>query len=143
MSTTQHKTVVRTFVEAINRRDYDRFHEVFALDATITFSGATMPCHPDAARELAAGWVAVFPDWHIDLLDLVAEDDKVVARMPWTGTQQGPLLDLPATGRRVEVDEMIMFRVVDRLIVEAWEVWDEATMRRQLTNANRAALSHE
>ncbi|HKN43265.1 MAG TPA: ester cyclase [Propionibacteriaceae bacterium] len=34
------------------------------------------------------------------------------------------LLDLPATGRRVEIDEMIMFRVVDGLVVEAWEVWD-------------------
>jgi len=34
--------------------------------------------------------------------------------------------DLPATGRRVEIDEMIMVRVVDGVIVEAWEVWDAA-----------------
>ena len=90
-----------------------------------------MACDPAAARELATGWVAVFPDWHIDLLDLLAEGDSVVARMPWTGTQQGPLLDLPATGRRVEVDEMILFQLRDRVVVQAWEVWDEATMRRQ------------
>jgi predicted ester cyclase len=142
MSTKEQKAVVRTFVEAVNSRDYDRFGEVFAREATISFSGVTMPCHPDAARELAVGWVAVFPDWHVDLLELVAEDDKVVAWMPWTGTQQGPLVDLQATGRRVEVDEMIMFRLVDGLVVEAREVWDEATMRRQLVDASMTAASN-
>jgi len=64
------------------------------------------------------------------------------AWMPWTGTQQGPLVDLPATGRRVEVDEMIMFRLVDGLVVEAREVWDEATMRRQLLDASMTAASN-
>lgn len=146
-STTEHddternKAVIRTFVEAINTKNYDLFGTVFADDATITFSGATMACGPAAASELAAGWSAIFPDWHIDLLDLVGEDDKVVARMPWTGTQQGPVLDLPATGRSVEVDEMILFRFVDGHVVQAWEIWDEATMRRQLTNTGHEQKS--
>jgi steroid delta-isomerase-like uncharacterized protein len=129
-----NKAVIRTFVEAVNTKNHDLFSQVFAADATITFSGATMACDPAAARELAAGWTAVFPDWHLDLLDLVADGDKVFARLPWTGTQQGPLLDLPATGRCVTVDEMILFRFVDGLVAEAWEVWDESTMRRQLTD---------
>jgi steroid delta-isomerase-like uncharacterized protein len=133
MCTDSNKAVIRTFVEAVNTKNHDLFRQVFAADATITFSGETMACDPEAARELAAGWNAVFPDWHIDLLELVAEGDKVFARLPWTGTQHGPLLDLPATGRRVAVDEMILFRFVDGLVAEAWEVWDEATMRRQLT----------
>jgi steroid delta-isomerase-like uncharacterized protein len=111
----------------------ERFSQVFAEDAKLTFSGNTMACDPRAARQLAEGWLTVFPDWHINLLDVVAEEDKVVLRMRWGGTQSAPVLDLPATGRVVEVDEMIVFQIADGLVVEGWEIWDEATMRRQLT----------
>ena len=135
MSSREHKAVIRRFVDAVNSRHFDLFHQVFAPDATITFSGATMACDPQAAREIASGWLSVFPDWHLDLVDVVAEDDQVFARVPWTGTQHGAFLDLPPTGKTVHVDEMILFRFDGTLVVEAWEVWDEATMRRQLTEA--------
>ncbi len=92
-----------------------------------------MACDPDAARQLARSWLSVFPDWRIDLIDVVAEEDKVALRMQWTGTQSAPVLDLPATGRVVRVDEMIVFRIAGGRFVEGWEVWDEAMMRRQLT----------
>ena len=52
--------------------------------------------------------------------------------MPYTGTQTGPALDIPATGRKVRVSEIVIFRVVGDKIVEAWEVYDEYWMRRQL-----------
>jgi predicted ester cyclase len=126
-------TVARRFVDAINDRCLDRFDTVFATDAKLTFSGNTMPCDPPAARTLAEGWLAVFPDWHIELLDAVAQGGTVAVRLRWTGTQSAPVLDLPVTGRQVHVDEMLFFEVIDGLIVDGWEVWDEATMRRQLT----------
>ena len=110
MSTTQSKAVVRTFVDAVNDRDYDRFDAVFA---------PTRRSPPSTTR---------LPGLAPRAVDIVAEGVKVVARLPWTGTQRGPLLDLAAPGRRVEVDEMILFRLVDVVVVEAGEVWDEATM---------------
>jgi predicted ester cyclase len=127
------KAVAQRFVDAINGRCLDRFDTVFAADATLTFAGNTMPCDPDAARELAEGWLAVFPDWHIDLLETVAERDKVAVRLRWSGTQSAPVLDLPITSRQVQVDEMLFFQVTNGLVADGWEVWDEATMRRQLT----------
>jgi hypothetical protein len=52
--------------------------------------------------------------------------------LPWTGTQLGPLLDLPVTDRHVEVDETILFRLVDGLVGRGMEDLGEATTRRQL-----------
>ena len=52
--------------------------------------------------------------------------------MPFSGTQAGPVLDLTPTGRAVHADEIVIFRVADGKIAEAWEVYDEYTMRRQL-----------
>jgi steroid delta-isomerase-like uncharacterized protein len=132
MSTEQNKAVVRAFVEAWNARDLNRFDDLMGEDARLTVGGATISCDPAATRAIAEHWLAGLPDYRFELLDLIAEGDKVVARMPFTGTQTGPVLDIPATGRSVRVTEIVIFRIADGRIVEAWEEYDEMGMRRQL-----------
>lgn len=87
---------------------------------------------PDATREIAEHWIAGFPDCTFHLSHLIADDALVAALMPWTGTQTGPVLGLPPTGRPVHVGQIVIFRVVDGKITEAWEEWDEYRMRQQL-----------
>ena len=132
MSTEENKAVVRAFVDAWNDKRFDRFDDLMAAGATLTVSGATISCDPAATRAIAQHWCAGFADYRFDLLDLIAEGDKVVARMPFTGTLTGPVLDLRPNGRSVRVDEMVIFRIAAGRIVEAWEVYDEYSMRRQL-----------
>jgi predicted ester cyclase len=50
-----------------------------------------------------------------------------------TGTQHGPLGELPAPGNRVDFTALQLFRVEDELIVEHWEIFDETTLTQQLT----------
>ena len=57
-----------------------------------------------------------------------------MARMPFTGTHTGQVLDLPPTGRPVQVSEIVIFRIADGKIIEAWEEYDEQGMRRQLAS---------
>jgi C-1 hydroxylase len=132
MSTERNKTVVRSFVEAWNTKDLIRFDDLMAADARLTVAGMTIPCDPAATRAIAEHWLAGFPDYTFHLSHLIAEDDLVAARMPWSGTQTGPVIDLQATGRRADVGEIVIFRIVDGKIVEAWEEWDEYRMRQQL-----------
>ena len=42
------------------------------------------------------------------------------------------VIDIPPTGRRVNVGEIVIFRVVGGRIAKAWEEWDEYRMRHQL-----------
>jgi predicted ester cyclase len=132
MSTAANKSVVRAFVEAWNARDLDRFDDLMADGCRLTVGGATIGCSPSATRAIAEHWLAGFPDYRFELLDLIAEGDKVVARMPFSGTHTGPVLDLAATGRSVQVSEIVIFRIAEGKIVEAWEEYDELGMRRQL-----------
>ena len=74
-----------------------------------------------------------------ELLDLIAEGDRVVAHMPYTGTFAKPISDVSPTGRSARVDEMVIFRIAGGKIAEAWEVYDEAGMWRQLGAAPRLA----
>lgn len=139
MSTESNKDVVRAFVDAWNTRDLDRFDDLMAESCRLTVGGNTISCSPAATRAIAEHWLAGFPDYRFELLDLIAEGDKVVARIPFSGTQTGPVLDIEATGRSVQVSEIVIFRIADGKIVEAWEEYDALGMRRQLGAASPAA----
>ena len=89
MSTAANKSLVRAFVEAWNAKDLDRLDDLMSLSCQLTVGGATMSCSPSATRAIAEHWFGGFPDYRFELLDLIAEDDKVVARMPFTGTHIG------------------------------------------------------
>jgi predicted ester cyclase len=141
--TDANKAVVRAFVEAWNARDLARFDDLMSEACRLTVGAETLSCSPAATRAIAEHWLAGFPDYQFELLDLIAEGDKVVARMPFTGTQSGPVLDLPPSGRPVRVSEIVIFRVVDGKIVEAWEEYDELGLRRQVGALSAPILTPE
>jgi steroid delta-isomerase-like uncharacterized protein len=127
-----NKNLVRAFVAAWNERDFDRFDTLMADDAVLSVSGMRISCNPAGTRAIATEWTAAFPDWQFELLDLIAEGDRVVAHMPYTGTFSKPISGIGPTGRSARVDEMVIFRIANGRVAEAWEVYDEAGMWRQL-----------
>jgi predicted ester cyclase len=99
----------------------------------------------DVVDELAAGefaevakrWVrpfrSAFPDFEMEIVELIAEGDRVVARFRCSGTHRGEWLGVPATGRRFEnVDEIYIFRIRDARLVAAVGVEDNLSRLRQL-----------
>jgi steroid delta-isomerase-like uncharacterized protein len=127
-----NKTVVRAFVDAWNTRDFDRFDSLMGDDAVLHISGGAVPCDPAGTRAIAQEWTTAFPDWRFELLSLIAEGDRVVAHMPYSGTHRATVVGVAPTGRSCTVDEIVIFRIADARIAEAWEVYDEAGMWRQL-----------
>ena len=127
-----NKDLVRAFVAAWNERDFAAFDRVMGEGAVLTVGGQTVPCDPAGTRAIAEEWTTAFPDWRFDLRALVADGDLVAAHMPYEGTFERPLYAVPPTGKFAHVDEMVIFRIADDKIVEAWEVYDEAGMWRQL-----------
>jgi C-1 hydroxylase len=127
-----NKELVRAFIAAWNVREFDRFDDLMADTAVLNIGGATVPCDPAGTRAIAQQWTAAFPDWRFDLLGLVAEGDRVVAHMPYGGTFANAIDGIAPTGRFAQVDEMVNFRIAGGKVAEAWEVYDEAGMWRQL-----------
>jgi predicted ester cyclase len=92
------------------------------------------------APELAAGarrWIAPFrasfPDVHMEVVELIAEGDKVVGRFRCSATHLGEWVGHAPTGRRFErVDEVSIFRFRDGRIVHAWSLEDSLSRLRQL-----------
>ncbi len=63
---------------------------------------------------------------------LVAEGDLVAVRATYSGTQEGPLGELPATGRTVRAPFLGLFRIESGRIAELWVEWDNLAMLTQL-----------
>lgn len=77
---------------------------------------------------------AAFPDLHFRVEDMVAEDDKVVSRYIFTGTHQGEIWEIQATGKTVEIQGIWIHRLANNRIVEGrkWGVMDFYGMMKQL-----------
>ena len=82
---------------------------------------------------------AAFPDMRLDPEDVLPSGDKVVARARMTGTHQGELMGLPATGRRVDVQLIDIIRFgEDGLAHEHWGVFDLMALMQQLARSPQA-----
>jgi predicted ester cyclase len=122
MTPQQNMDLVHRLVEIVNQRDFDSIDDVA--------SG-------QIARE-ARRWVGPFsesfPDFRMDVIDVIAEDDKVVGYFKCSGTHEGEWRGHPPTGRRFEdIDEVYAFRVEDGKLASALAVVeDNLTRLRQL-----------
>ncbi len=75
---------------------------------------------------------AAFPDWSVQVEDVVAEGDKVVVRTVQRGTHEGQFFGVPPTGRRVEFSSIAVYRLEGGLIVEEWIETDRLGLLAQL-----------
>jgi predicted ester cyclase len=117
----ENKTMVRRLVEAINAGEEDTVvEELFA---------------PRAARRikrLFAEFRSAFPDWHEEIVELVAEGDTVAGRFKCSGTHRGKFLGEAPTGKRMEVEEVFFLRAQDGKFVDFWALEDSLGRMRQL-----------
>ena len=116
------KRLVRRLVEeVVNQRNPDPLDEI----AQGGFA--------DLARRWVSPFRSSFPDFRMEIVELVAERDTVVAHFKCSGTHRGEWLGVPATERRFEdVDEIYVFYVEDGKLSNAVGVEDNLARMRQL-----------
>ena len=64
--------------------------------------------------------------------DLVAEADRVAARLKASATHVGEFMGMPATNRRYAIEEIHIFRIRGGQVVEHWHQFDRLDLMRQL-----------
>jgi len=116
----ENKAMVQRLMEAINTGDMDIIDELFT---------------PELASPTKRSFTAfrsAFPDWHMEIAELVAEGNTVVGRFRCSGTNQGDFKGVPPTGKRMEVDEVYFLRVEGGKFVDFWGLEDDLARMRQL-----------
>jgi predicted ester cyclase len=66
----------------------------------------------------AGAYLRALPDMLIQVQDTLADGDRVVHRLSWTGRHRGAFPALASTGRRVRDDEIVIMRIADGKIAE-------------------------
>ena len=122
MTAEQNKLLIQRLVqEAVNQGNPDVLAEV----ADGEFA--------QAARQWVGPFRAAFPDFSMEIVDLVAEEEKVAAHFRCSGTHLGEWMGRPPSGRRFQdVDEIYIFRVRDGKLTGATGVEDNLGRMRQL-----------
>ena len=133
--TEQSRALVRRYLDAMNAHDID------ALCALVAEGLVNHAAIPEAQgrqgmRKIVEKLGKAFPDATFKVEDVIAENDRVVCRLVFSGTHTGDLdfvrWPIKATGRRVEIDHLHVFRVKDDKIVESWACRDDLGLVRQL-----------
>jgi predicted ester cyclase len=118
-----NKQIIERYYEQVfNGRDVDSIGEYWA---------------DERMREAVTGgclsYFDAFPDLHISLDELIAEDERVFVRTTMTGTHDGEYKGIAPTGRNVATDCAEVYRLADGKIVGYWCLLNVAGLMRQLT----------
>ena len=132
-SAQDNATAARTVYDAFNSHDFDRAAALVAEEAEwrnvafgTTFRG------PAGLRDYDQSWATAFPDGRVEITNLVAAGEWVVAeftgRGTHTGALRGPVGEIAATGRPVAVQFCDVVQIRNGKIVGGRSYFDSATL---------------
>ena len=128
-----HAPTMRRLYELMSAGDIDGFGEHLAEDFVEHEEMPALGKSKEGVKQLFHMYRAAFPDLRMEAEDVLVSGDKVVARVRATGTHQGELMGMPATGKSVDVQLIDIIRFGDDgLAREHWGVFDALGMMQQL-----------
>ena len=142
MSAADNKARVRRFFDLVNANDLDAVAALCGPGYQLHFDG--MPTVDAAgAVEMFGGFLAAFPDIHHEVIDQIAEGDRVATRIVVRGTQTADFMGIPATGRAIEIGSINIHVIADGRFVEQWINSDSLGMMQQLGVIPAPAAAHD
>lgn len=125
--------LIETFYEELWNRWNDAAVDD-TLDAAFDFRGSLgqQTTGRDEWRSYRDSIRAGSADFHNEVVALVCEGQRAAARLRYSGTHTGPLLNLQATRRRFEYAGAAFFITDGQRLASAWVLGDLEGLRRQL-----------
>lgn len=134
MSAEENKAIVRRVNDEVwNEAKLDVIDELISADLVATVVGAPEQIRgPQGFREFVVMYRQAFPDLRITVDEQIAEGETVVTRWTATGTHEGELMGMPATGKQATTAGININRVSGGKLVEGWGLFDQLGLLQQL-----------
>jgi steroid delta-isomerase-like uncharacterized protein len=125
--------VRRLYDEGFNQGNLDVVDELVAPDV-ISHDPIILdaPTGPDSIRGGIEMIRKAFPDFHVEVLDVLAEDDKVASFLSMSGTNTGDYRRGGATHKKGTMRAFFLWRVADGRLAENWGMADRFQFLQQL-----------
>lgn len=133
MSAEENAAVFRRVVEeGFGRGDTAVIDEVVSPRFVEHEAGPLQEQGREGLKMLVAMMHEAFPDLRVTVEDLTADGDKVWARLRFQGTNTGPFMGQPPTGRSIDIGAHDLCRCEGGQLTEHWGVMDQLSMLQQL-----------
>ncbi len=134
MGTEENKALVRrAFDEMINKKNLAAVEQFIAGDYVGHFSGTPDAIRGvDAFKQFIGMYNTAIPDSSVSFDSVLAEGDRVAARLTYRGTHKGPLMGIPPTGKPINVSSTNVFRIVNGKAAEQWANTDDLGLMTQI-----------
>ena len=135
MSTKDLKAFMRRFVEEWSKGKAAAMaviDEMYATDFVSHGSGGEDIRGIKNVKKSTSEEFSAFPDLHFTIDDMVAEGDKVAARITMTGTHKGEYMGAPPTNKKIRIKAITIERFAGGKIVEEWGMADTLSLMQQL-----------
>ena len=133
MSHEDNTALIRHFYdEVFNKKNLAALDTFFAPDHIDHTLPPGLPVSLAGTRQAISIMLTAFPDLSVAIEDMIAEGDIVVTRFTTHGTQQGPMGNIPPTGKPVAISTIEIARIANGKIVEDWGLDDRLGMLQQL-----------
>jgi steroid delta-isomerase-like uncharacterized protein len=134
MSTEENKAITRRLNDEVwTKGRLEVIDELIADDFVTTVVGAPEQIRgPEGFRAFATMYRTAFPDLRITVDEQIAEGETVVTRWTATGTHEGELMGIPATGKQATTAGVNINRISGGKLVEGWGLFDQLGLLQQL-----------
>ena len=117
MNTDTNKALIEGYLAAL-RKDKNSAMDTFVAEEDL--------------KEHIAMYEVSFPGYWLEAQDIIAERDLVSIRGVMHGVHNGPLMNLPPTGKQVTVPFFIIYRIANDKIVQHWILADMPSLMQQI-----------
>ena len=133
MSTGTNKAIIRRMVEQVmNDGRTDLVEEFFTEDIASSIVGWPPSTGQKEVKKYVAMIHHAYPDFQLTVDEALAEGDKVAIRWTMRGTNDGEMMGVPATGKKVNQSGATFYRLANGLIAETWFLADNLGLMQQL-----------
>ena len=132
----QNKALVQRIHAEVSKGNIAIFDEVLSPDYVRHCQAMPPELQEIQGTEVFKAFVAEFvnavPDCNDEIEFILADSNMVAYVTTTTGTQTGPMGNLPASGKEFTLKNIVIQRIEDGKIAETWISWDNVAMLTQL-----------
>jgi predicted ester cyclase len=130
------KLIRRYYDEMWNPWNFDAAAEILSPEIVFYGSLGVATRGIEAFRAYMRTVRAAFPNFHNTIEEILAEDDKIVARLCYTGTHRGPVFEIAPTGKTIAYSGAAFFRIADGKVAQGWVLGDRMGLVEQLRGSS-------
>ncbi len=134
MSAEENKAIARRLIDEVwTKGRLEVIDELIADDFVTTVVGSPEQIRgPQGFREFVVMYRTAFPDLRLSVDEQIAEGETVVTRWTATGTHEGELMGMPATGKQATTAGINIDRVAGGKLVGGWGIFDQLGLLQQI-----------